>query len=94
MRGTVNVPWWNDAPGVTSAAGLTTPARWYFVFGPGQENADDVVAHEFTHAVTGTLLDSDLNTAEAGAIDEGLSDIFGEFVDQWNGDDGTPWAVG
>jgi bacillolysin len=51
-----------------------------FVFGPGFV-ADDVVGHEYTHAVT--EWSSHLIYAyQAGAINEALSDIMGEFVDQ------------
>jgi bacillolysin len=46
--------------------------------------ADDVVAHELSHGVTeyGSSL---LYFYESGAINEAMSDIFGEFVDQANG---------
>ena len=59
--------------------------------------ADDVVAHELTHAVTER--ESNLMYwGEAGAINEALSDIFGEFVDLTNtgGNDGPSvrWLIG
>ena len=46
--------------------------------------ADDVVAHELSHGVTqyGSNL---LYFNESGAINEAMSDIFGEFLDQSNG---------
>ncbi len=58
--------------------------------------ADDVVAHEFTHGVT------DHESAlfyyyESGAINESLSDIWGEFVDLTNGGNDTAavrWLIG
>lgn len=56
------------------------------LFGSGFAAADDVVAHEMSHGLT-------QNTAElfyyyqSGAINESLSDIFGEFVDQTDGHD-------
>lgn len=53
-------------------------------FGEGFAQADDVVAHEFTHGVT----DYESNLfyyMQSGAINEALSDIWGEFVDQVNG---------
>jgi Zn-dependent metalloprotease len=58
---------------------------------------DDVVGHEFTHAVTENT--SGLVYANAsGAINESLSDIFGEFIDLGNGfgDDsaGVRWDMG
>jgi hypothetical protein len=66
-------------------------------FGAGFTAADDVVAHELTHGVT----EHESNLIywnEAGAINESLSDIFGEFVDQTNsGGTDTPavrWKLG
>jgi Zn-dependent metalloprotease len=50
----------------------------------GFANADDVVAHELTHGVT--QYESGLYSYyQAGAIDESLSDVFGEYYDQTNG---------
>jgi Zn-dependent metalloprotease len=46
--------------------------------------ADDVVAHEMTHGVTN--YESNLfYYYQSGAINESISDVFGEFVDLWNG---------
>lgn len=45
---------------------------------------DDVIAHEFTHAV----IDSTSNliySGESGALNESYADIFGETIDLWNG---------
>jgi Zn-dependent metalloprotease len=51
------------------------------VFGEGFAGADDVVGHELTHGVTEYT--SELYYAyQSGAINESLSDIFGEFIDQ------------
>jgi Zn-dependent metalloprotease len=66
------------------------------IFGAGFAT-DDVIAHEFTHRVT--ALESKLIYANAsGAINESLSDIWGEFVDLSNssGTDTTAvrWDVG
>lgn len=53
------------------------------VYGAGMV-ADDVVAHEFTHGIT--QMESGLiYFGEPGAINESLSDVFGEFVDLTNG---------
>jgi hypothetical protein len=55
-------------------------------FGAGYDKANDVVAHELAHGVTGSdafpfgLCDA----CDAGAISEALSDFFGEAVDQLN----------
>jgi Zn-dependent metalloprotease len=66
-------------------------------FGDGYAGADDVVAHELTHGVT----ENESNLiywGESGAINEALSDIFGELVDLTNssGNDGgaVRWLMG
>jgi Zn-dependent metalloprotease len=52
--------------------------------GFGFARADDVVGHELTHGVT--EYESNLfYYYQSGAINESLSDVFGEFIDQWNG---------
>ncbi len=54
------------------------------VYGAGYTSADDVVAHELTHGVT-------QHTAglvywfQSGAINESMSDVLGELVDQGDG---------
>jgi len=60
-------------------------------------NSDDVVAHEFTHGVT----DATANLRyyyQSGAINESMSDFFGEMVDLGNGrgtdTSATRWLVG
>ena len=53
-------------------------------FGDGYASADDVVGHELTHGVT----EHESNLVymnESGAINESLSDVFGELIDQTNG---------
>lgn len=54
------------------------------VYGEGHAGADDVVAHELTHGVT----ENESNLFyyyQSGAMNESLSDLWGEFVDQVNG---------
>jgi bacillolysin len=68
-----------------------------FIFGQGWAT-DDVVAHEYTHAVTEHASDL-FYWQQSGAINEALSDIFGEFIDLSNPDDGSDdvtkrWFVG
>jgi len=55
-------------------------------FGAGFDKADDVVAHELVHGVTGSdAFPTGLcENCDAGAISEALSDFFGEAVDQLN----------
>ncbi len=67
------------------------------VYGEGYTVADDVVAHELTHGVT--QYESNLYYLfQSGAINESLSDIFGELVDLANVQAGdTPaarWLIG
>jgi bacillolysin len=53
------------------------------VYGDGESLADDTVAHELTHGVTD--FEADLFTYyQSGAINESMSDVFGEFVDLTN----------
>ncbi|MBW4575911.1 MAG: M4 family metallopeptidase [Aphanothece sp. CMT-3BRIN-NPC111] len=54
------------------------------VYGDGLSVADDVVGHELTHGLT--QYTSNLNYYyQAGAINESMSDLFGEFIDLTNG---------
>jgi Zn-dependent metalloprotease len=67
------------------------------VFGAGFSAADDVDAHELTHAVTEA--DSGLfYYMQSGALNESFSDIFGESVDLLNGSGtdtpGVRWQMG
>ena len=54
------------------------------VYGDGFASADDVVAHELTHAVTERTAGL-YYYMQSGALNESFSDIFGETVDQTNG---------
>ncbi|MFN8020352.1 MAG: M4 family metallopeptidase [Acidimicrobiales bacterium] len=69
------------------------------MYGTGYASADDVVGHELTHGVT-QYESKLLYYAESGAINESLSDVFGELFDQWydsSWDDDTPgaaWLIG
>lgn len=63
-------------------------AFWYqnqMTFGAGYAGADDVIAHELAHGVTDTESDL-LYMNESGAINESLSDVFGELFDLWRVD--------
>ena len=67
------------------------------VYGEGYASADDVVGHELTHGVT--QYESDLlYYYQSGALNESLSDVFGELVDLTNGlGTDTPavrWSIG
>ena len=67
------------------------------VYGDGFARADDVVGHELTHGVT-DFSSSLFYYMQSGAINEAMSDIFGELIDLTNtgGTDTAPvrWLVG
>jgi hypothetical protein len=54
------------------------------VLGEYFANADDIIGHEFTHGVT-QHTSGLFYYYQSGAINEALSDIFGEFIDLNNG---------
>lgn len=58
---------------------------------------DDVVGHEFTHGVT-DYTSGLVYANQAGAINESMSDVFGEWIDQNNGRGldglGYNWKIG
>lgn len=54
------------------------------VYGAGFSAADDVVAHELTHGFT-EFTSNLFYWFQSGAINESMSDVWGEFVDQTNG---------
>jgi hypothetical protein len=54
------------------------------VYGPGYASADDVVGHEMAHGVTAKTA-ALFYWFQAGAINESLSDVFGELFDLTNG---------
>ncbi|OJV95893.1 MAG: hypothetical protein BGO39_21540 [Chloroflexi bacterium 54-19] len=56
-------------------------------YGQGFAVADDVVGHELTHGFT-QYTSGLYYSFDSGAINESLSDIFGEFIDQTDGVDG------
>ncbi|WP_344608585.1 M4 family metallopeptidase [Sporichthya brevicatena] len=64
-------------------------------YGQGWTRADDIVAHEIAHGVTEKTARL-LYLYQSGAINEAMSDIFGELVDLAKPtDDGdTPWVIG
>jgi bacillolysin len=69
------------------------------VYGNTFADADDVVGHELTHGVTDFTAHL-FYYYQSGAINESLSDVMGEFIDQTNtaggGDDSGPakWLIG
>lgn len=72
------------------------PTQKVMIFGSGFA-IDDVVAHELTHGVT-QYTSNLIYLGESGAINESMSDIFGEFVDLTNGagndSPSVRWRVG
>ena len=67
------------------------------VYGDGFASADDVVAHELTHAITERTAGL-FYYVQSGALNESYSDIFGETVDLTDGvgndSPGVRWKLG
>ncbi len=66
-----------------------------FVFGNGSNlgAAEDVVGHEYTHAVVSSILGgSALGTGEAGALNEAFADILGSLIENKTGS--ARWLIG
>ena len=64
------------------------------VYGVGFPRADDVVGHELTHGVT-QHTSGLAYWYQSGAINESMSDVFGEFIDHSQGaDDDSTWLLG
>ncbi|HET8561338.1 MAG TPA: M4 family metallopeptidase [Marmoricola sp.] len=87
-------------PGSTSVCQAFANAFWdgyEMVYGDGFSSADDVVAHELTHGVTEHTSNL-FYWYQSGAINESMSDVMGELVDQWDqvGTDGDSvrWVLG
>ena len=71
---------WYDTGGCPNATWTGTQMRYC----NGAPQADDVVGHELTHGVT--QHESGLHYYyQSGAINESLSDVWGEFIDLTNG---------
>lgn len=65
-----------------------SPAKQQMYYGANYASADDVVGHELTHGFT-SFTSNLLYYYQSGAINESMSDVFGEFVDQTDGVDGA-----
>ena len=66
-------------------------------YGDAFSQSDDVVGHELSHGVT-QFTSNLFYYYQSGAINESLSDVFGEFIDQTNGHGndapGVRWLLG
>ena len=74
-----------------------------FGYGPYNDSGEpnrltwalDVMAHEFTHTFTGTVMIQNLYENDSGAINEAMSDIFGNLVEYICKDtEDTEWLLG
>ena len=55
----------------------------------------DVMAHEYTHTLTSTLMNTNLYENDQGAINEAMSDIMGNIVEQTAAEtEDTQWLLG
>lgn len=71
-------------------------ATGYFMFGNGNcARADDIVGHEYTHAVLDRAIGL-TNVGESAAIIESLANMWGEFIDWSAGGDSQTnrWQIG
>lgn len=94
------VRWVPENCGADCPGGKYANAFWddsQMVYGADYASADDVVGHELSHGFT-HFTSALFYYYQSGAINESLSDIFGEFIDQANGKDGSGgtalWAMG
>ena len=53
----------------------------------------DIVAHEFTHCLTGTTMTYNLYKNDPGAINEGYSDIMGNIAEMMLDGDAGAWTI-
>ena len=54
----------------------------------------DIVAHEFTHCLTGTTMTVNLYKNDPGAINESMSDIMGNAIEMMLDGDAGAWTLG
>ncbi len=76
--------------GVNLGNSFYDPGCDHLTFGDGWA-VEDLVAHEFTHAVTDSSAEL-IYANQSGALNESYSDIFGSFVDWANGS--GDWLIG
>ncbi len=100
LRSTVRFCPNNEECAIGPSGGLLSNAFWNgkgMFYGDGWTAGDDVVAHELAHGVT-EKTSRLLYFYQSGAINESLSDIFGEMADLTDGADGagvqSPWVIG
>jgi bacillolysin len=75
---------WND--GVSCPNAFWDGTELQMVYCDGIADGDDVVGHELTHGVT-QFTSNLLYYYQSGAINESLSDVWGEFIDLTNESD-------
>ena len=69
-----------DSVTCTDAQAFWNGTQLVYCSGAGYESSDDLVGHEFTHAVT--QYEANLYSyVQSGALNESFSDIFGETID-------------
>jgi Zn-dependent metalloprotease len=96
LKSTVNFCYTGNCPNYQNA--FWNGTQMYY--GHGYAVADDVVGHELTHGFT-QYTSGLFYSFDSGAINESLSDTFGEFIDQTDGMDGCAgssasqdWLIG
>ena len=66
---------------------------FFFTREPDFGKCLDVLGHEFTHCVTGTTMTANLYKNDAGAINEGMSDIMGNIIEMRLDGDAGAWTI-
>lgn len=82
--GTINL-YYNDAycNGLNARAAVLGSGDCAISIGSGRDlNSFDMLGHEYTHLVSRTIINWRSSSEETTAISEGLSDVFGEFIEQ------------
>lgn len=76
------------------------PFEWVGLIGIGTAYSEDpfqyadIYAHEYTHVVTGILVDWSAHYGETGALNEAYSDIMGELYEAYMKDTEPDWLHG
>ena len=66
---------------------------FFFSNEPDYGKCLDVLGHEFTHCVTGTTMTANIYKNDAGAINEGMSDIMGNIIEMRLDGDAGAWTI-
>lgn len=84
-----------------NACAVPNGTRSYMMYGLGDGKmmnplvSIDIMAHEFTHLVTGSTANGGLDyEGESGALNESFSDVFGTTIEHYILGEGANWVMG